>query len=283
MSLNKTNLPITKKAEHLIIDPPIEIKCKGCDKLMFLQKYVLVSFVSPEDDIKKRFVYEACQFLHHDVNKQIVDTTINIARNINAEFNKIVDKKITAYKSSDNPLYKEVANFLTDAKKEFTISEDEQVSKVMRSYLIDYDELNDRFETYKSQNYKELEEKFVALCGDKTSIRGIKVRGVYEDYADCTARADYLRNNVESGSHIFIFPVGYWVPWDPNADSIQNQEYMIDKLNDMVKARDDNAKQRDEVFGKRVQDAKDQNARKDRLKTALKDRIKEKEDQRKPK
>lgn len=283
MSLNKSNLPITKKAEHLTIDPPIEIKCKECNKSTFLQKYVLVSFVSPDDNIKKRFIYEACQFLHHDVNKQIVDTTINIARNINTEFNKVMDRKIATYKASDNPLYKEVANFLADAKKELNINEDEQVSKVMRSYLIDYDELNDRFEAYKSQNYKELEEKFVALMGDQTSIRGVKVRGVYEDYADCTARADYLRKNVEKGSHIFIFPVGYWVPWDPNADSIQNQEYMIDKLNDMVKARDDNAKQRDEVFGKRVQDAKDQNTRRDILKTTLKDRIKEKIDQRKPK
>src|SRR5438874_966975 len=110
-----------KVTDYLKVDPPLIIDCK---KNQMRQNWAVVSFVSPEDRIQQRFLYEANRFLYHDVNKQIVDTTTNLARNINTEFNKILEKKINSYKSSNELAYKAAADILDRVKQELQLNED---------------------------------------------------------------------------------------------------------------------------------------------------------------
>ena len=42
--------------------------------------------------------------------------------------------------------------------------------------------------------------------------------------------------------------MGYWLPWDPDSDKVENQEYQEQHLNDLVKNYKQNLEQRDEYF-----------------------------------
>lgn len=271
-----------RNAEHLLVDPPVVIDCK---KPTMTQNYFVASFISPEDRIKQRFIYEANRFLYHDINKQIIDTTSNLTKTLNSEFNKLLEVKINSYKSSNDPIYKAVAEVLDTSRQELQLNEDEQINKTLRTYKIDQEELIDRFETYKIQNNKELEAEFNNKYTEETSVRGFKVRGVYEDLTDAKARANHLQKNVESFVHTFVGPVGYWVPFDPNADAVQDQEYMIPELNNLMSQKKRNSEQKDEFFAKRKQMMTDnaQQSQEKLLREKLENRIKEQQNQRKKK
>lgn len=265
----------TRKAEHLAVDPPVVTTCQ---KPQFTQNWALASFVSPEERIKERFIFEANRFLYHDVNKQLMDTTSNLVKGINTDVNKILERKIDMCKSASDPIYKTVATLLDEARKELQLSEDEQVEKTLRTYRIDQDELLDRFETYKARSHKELEAEFEKTHGATTSVRGFKVRGTYEDLVEAKAWAKKVREEIEPFVHTFIFPVGYWVPFDPVADAVQDQEYMVPELNDLMAQKKKNAEQRDEFFAKRKQMMMD-DAEKDKnkvLRERLEQKLKEK-------
>lgn len=238
------------KAEHLVIDPPFELKCHKPNVTL---KYAVVSFVSPENRIQQRFLHDANRFLYHDVNKQIIDTTTNLARNVNTEFANLLEKKIKTYKSSKDPNYKMVAEVLESCRREINLNEDEQVTKTLRTYKVDQDELTDRFETYKVQNAKELESDFTQKYGEETSVRGFKVRSAHDDENEARAYAKKVHQSVESVVNTFVAPIGYWVPWDPTADAVQDQDYMVKDLNDLMAKKKLNEEQRDEYFQKRKQ------------------------------
>ena len=178
--------PRLRKAEHLKIDPPVEIECK---KPVFKQNWAVISFISPEDRIKQRFLYDANRFLYHDINKQIIDTTTNVVRNVNTSFNNLLEKKIASYKSSKDPTYKHVAEILDSVRKELPLNEDDQIDQTLRTYRIDQAELTDRFETYKVQNDKELEADFSKENGEEVNVRGFKVRGTFEKVEGARERA----------------------------------------------------------------------------------------------
>jgi len=271
-----------RKAEHLKVDPPVIVNCSGPT---MTQNWVLISFISPENRIEQRFLYEANRFLYHDINKQIMDTTSHLVKNINAEFTHIIEKKIASYKSSKDPIYNAIADILDSTQKDMVLNEDEQVNKTLRTYKISQEELTNRFDSYKTQNEKELEAEFNKEYTGETSVRGFKVRGAFEDLAEAKTRANTIRQEVESFVHTFVAPVGYWCPWDPNADSVQDQEYAIKELNEMTQKKKRNAEQKDEFFEKRKQMMMDNtNKQQDTdLKEKLSTRLKEQREQRKKK
>ena len=51
--------------------------------------------------------------------------------------------------------------------------------------------------------------------------------------------------------HVFVGQVGYWLPWNPEADDIANQEYGESQLNELVKAHKQNQDDAQEHFEER--------------------------------
>ena len=85
------------------------------------------------------------------------------------------------------------------------------------------------------------EQKFVCLSflsdkENKTSLTGVKVRGVFATYEDACAHCKKLRE-VDPYFHVFVGEVGKWLPYDPNPDSesVKNSEYANEQLNSMMK------------------------------------------------
>lgn len=270
-----------RKEDHLKEDDAVVLDVRKKDKITL--DWAVGSFVSPEDRIKQRFLFEANKFLYHDVNKQIMDTTVNITRNINNEFNQILEKRVESYKSSNNETYKAAANLINSIITELRLSEDDQVNKVLRSYRIDQTELTDRFEVYKRINDAELESEFNQKFGPETSVRGFKCRGAFPSQ-DLAREHAKLSRNAEPGVHSFIFPVGKWVPWNPDADAIQDEDYMLPELNDLMGKYKRNAEQRNEFFTKRAQMMMDesQESKAKQHREALEKKLADKRNLRKP-
>jgi uncharacterized protein YjcR len=104
-----------------------------------------------------------------------------------------------------------------------------------------------------------IEERFHEAENFQTSVRGVKIRGVYNTIKEAQIRAKVLQR-MDPSFHIFVGQVGYWLPWDPTADKIENQEYQNGQLNEIVKKYKANEAKRDEFFEQQKQDVKKQSA-----------------------
>ena len=238
------------KTDYLKVDPPVRVRTP---KNEFQPTWACISFISPEDMIKERFLFEANRFLYHDVNKQIMDTTANIVTDINRAFENALEKKINSYTSSNSETYRAAADILKGVKKEVQLNEEDFITKVLRPCRIDEQELLDRFEVYKVCNNKELEADFDKENDHVTSVRGVKIRGVYEDLPDAQARCQFLRDEIEPAISVYTVPIGYWCPWDPNPDAVQDQDYMLPELNKLMGQYQRNVEHRNEFYNKRKQ------------------------------
>ena len=67
----------------------------------------------------------------------------------------------------------------------------------------------------------------------QTSVRGVKVRGTYDTLKEAQVRAKVLQRR-DPNFHVFVGQVGYWLPWDPEADNVSGQEYAESHLNRVV-------------------------------------------------
>jgi hypothetical protein len=81
----------------------------------------------------------------------------------------------------------------------------------------------------------------------KTSMRGLKVRGVYDTYKEANVRAQVLRKK-DPSFNVFVGQVGYWLPWDPECESVPEQEYQEGQLNELVKKYKENLNNRDDLY-----------------------------------
>ncbi len=72
---------------------------------------------------------------------------------------------------------------------------------------------------------------------NKTTLSGIKIRGVFESYEDACAHAKKLQT-VDEYFNVFVGEMGAWLPFDPNPDSqsVKDSEYANDQLNNMMKS-----------------------------------------------
>ena len=122
------------------------------------------------------------------------------------------------------------------------------VSKFLQSYCKEQElEFKDIYSKYEDFAYKfsdKLQRDFDEANDFQTSMRGVKVRGVYDTRQAAEARAKKLSTS-DSSFHVFVGQVGYWLPWDPNADGIQDEVFQNSQLNDMMEKYQENNINRD--------------------------------------
>lgn len=72
---------------------------------------------------------------------------------------------------------------------------------------------------------------------DNTTLSGIKIRGVFEEYDDACKHARKLQE-CDPYHHVFVGEMGKWLPHDPDPDSkyVKDFEYANEQLNSMMKA-----------------------------------------------
>jgi hypothetical protein len=136
---------------------------------------------------------------------------------------------------------------------------------------ITYDEISKIYGDWKYSRTEDLESLFFEKNDYHTSMRGLKVRGVYDTHKEASVRAQVLRRK-DPSFNVFVGQVGYWLPWDPECESIAEQEFQENQLNELVKKYKENLNNRDSLYDQikheRIEKAnKEVAARKEVLKT----------------
>ena len=113
-----------------------------------------------------------------------------------------------------------------------------------------YDELKNKYDDFMYVNNTRLDKEFTEENGNQTTVRGVKVRGCFETRREAEVRSEVLRR-MNANHHIFVGQVGYWLPWDPSADNIADQQFQEESLNELVSKQTENQNQRDMFYEER--------------------------------
>ena len=208
------------------------------DKSIAGQKFVCISFVSPEKILKQKEIYFFEEFLKKwDLDKSMEKFV---------QFLNFISYK---YKINFDDIF---ADF-----KEFCKEETEIISK---------SSMSDDYKTFIDKNEEELEKNFGILHHFQTSSRGIKVRGVYPTMEEAELRCKMLRE-LDPHHDVFVGPVGLWMPWDPEAYKTGKVEYLEEDLNQLMHEKVKNEINAKNAFDQRIKETK-QKAIEDNIKKA---------------
>jgi hypothetical protein len=166
-----------------------------------------------------------------------------------------VDKEVTDevkkdYLEVDDPIAGQQYACLSFVSPEALIKKKEgfMVSKFLQSYCkehkLKFDEAYSKYEDFCYKFSSELQRDFDEQNDFQTSMRGLKVRGVYNTKDEADARAKKL-STLDSSFHVFIGQVGYWLPWDPCADGVEGEVFQNSQLNDMMEKYEENTINKD--------------------------------------
>jgi hypothetical protein len=189
------------------------------DKQIRGQNYVLMSFISPEDVLINKEVYYFTKFLE------------KFSKDMTTLYEGILAK------------YPDSKDLLDTVKSN-------------HGYIFNDKEMNEQYNFFKSVNSTDIESEFHKNNNFRTTMRGIKIRGVFDTMEEAKNRIEFLKK-VDKNFDIYVGQVGCWCPWSPNPNDLDNQEYAETQLNTLMKEYKKNMESKDDVFEKRKQEAID--------------------------
>ena len=199
------------------------------DQALAGQKFVCLSFLSPEKILKQKEEFYFEQFIkQYDLFKSLEKFT---------QFLNFV-----AYK------YKLPFEKLQSDLEEFAKLEKDNIFNIS---------LYAEYKSYLDHNEEKLELLFNQDNKFQTSTRGLKVRGCFPSQEEAEMRCKILRE-LDPNHDILVGPVGIWVPWHPEAYKTGKVEYLESELNDLMNEKQKNEKAAKMEFDKRIKEARKQ-------------------------
>ncbi|AII16990.1 hypothetical protein JO84_gp357 [Aureococcus anophagefferens virus] len=119
------------------------------------------------------------------------------------------------------------------------------------------DEFEQNFEDYISINSKDLEEEFHKLNNFQTTVRGVKIRGVYNTQEEANKRAADIQR-LDRNFNVFVGQVGYWLPWDAEPSDVAENEYLEKDLNELMKQYKSNQIKKEVFYQQQIDETKKQ-------------------------
>lgn len=204
-------------------DDPKYVDLLEEDKPISGQKFVCVSFVSPENILKQKNMYYFEEFLkHYDLSKSVERFT---------QFMNFISYK---YSIDFETIMSDFQEFLKSQKEEL------QEGK-----------LEDDYKTFLDNNEDRLQDEFSKKHDFTTSVRGLKVRGCYSTQEEAELRCKMLRE-IDPNHNVYVGPVGLWMPWEPEAYKTGRVEYLEEQLNELMSEKNKNESRAKQAFEKRV-------------------------------
>ena len=197
------------------------------DKPMSGQKYVCLSFISPEDHIKNKNLFYFDKFL------------------TNFEFKKTFEK-YTQFLNFLSYKYSLDFNKLTKDMEEFVEEEKEKLFMTT---------LDDEYKSFIDIKEEELQKEYNRLHQFQTNTRGIKVRGVFGSQEEAEMRCKLLRE-ADPNHDVYVGGVGIWMPFHPEAYKTGRVEYLEKDLNELMAQKKKNDEISKEQFKERVKESK---------------------------
>ena len=130
-----------------------------------------------------------------------------------------------------------------------------------------FEQFKDKFEDF-NESDNNVQKEFDEICDFQTNVRGVKVRGIYDTQREANVRAQVLQK-MDNSFHVYVGQVGYWLPWDPCADKVANEEYLEEELNTLMKEYKANEVRKD-LFYEEQKREKQQDAIKERSSKQIK-------------
>ena len=197
------------------------------DKTIAGQKFVCLSFLSPENIIKQKNEYLFERFVGQwEISKSL--------------------EKFTQFLHFLSFKHNLDQNLIQDDLQEFIKSEKDSFS----NYSV-----TDDYKNFIENNEDKLEQEFNEIHAFQTSSRGIKVRGSYPTIQEAELRCKMLRE-IDPNHDVYVGQVGMWMPFHPEAYKTGRVEYLEDELNQLMHEKNKNEAYAKKEFDKRVQDTK---------------------------
>ena len=208
------------------------------DKPINGQKYACLSFISPEDILERREHFLFQKFVKH------------------WDFAKSMEKFVQFINFASHK-YDLVFDELVEDLKEFTESERDNLLK---------SDISSEYKTFLDEHEDALNEEFNKKNDFQTSVRGIKVRGVFATQQEAEMRCKMVRE-VDPNFDVYVGQVGVWVPFHPEAYKTGRVEYMEEELNQLMHEKMKNERTAKQEFDKRVKESR-RNAIEENIKLA---------------
>ena len=197
------------------------------DRAISGQKFVCLSFISPEKEIKQRETYLFEQYVKE------------------WEMKKSLEK------------YSQFLSFIAFKHKlDYTIIDTDftEFCKEEKDNLF-LTNVADDYKTFLDKNEDKLMETYNEHVSFQTSVRGIKVRGSYPTQAEAELRCKMLRE-MDPSHDVYVGPIGSWMPFHPEAYKTGRVEYMEEELNQLMHEKGKNEEAANFEFEKRVKESK---------------------------
>jgi len=191
------------------------------------QKFACLSFISPEKVLKQRELFLFEEFLKQWDFKKSMDKFFDFIHFISYKYGLDVESLIADY-----------TEFIKDEGAKLR----EQGAE-------------DDYKNFLDKNEDSLNAKFQKENNFQTSVRGLKIRGVFPTQEEAELRCKKIRES-DPNHDILVGPVGLWLPWDPDAYKTQRVEFMEDELNQLHSEKMKNESKAKEEFENRVKESK---------------------------
>jgi len=207
------------------------------------QKFCLLSFLSPEKVLANKGLYMFNQFVKgyefqsrtKGLEAYLMKTAAGLNSKLDAEADGLDAKDLSGAADVCRKSKIRVDNLMDDFHQFVKANErDLKESKLQEAY-----------DDFIFTNKAKLEDDFYAKNEFRTTVRGLKVRGVYGSQAEAVARSKKLQRQ-DTLHNIFVGEVGKWLPWDPEPADVSEQEYAEDQLNTLMKKYKENEDQREQ-------------------------------------
>jgi hypothetical protein len=210
------------------------------------QKVVLLSFLSPENILKNKDVFLFKQFLKDYALQWRTSKFESWFADQMSQMNKKLDKIASDLESQKTSVPDVVAEIRQGVFRVDTFVEEFQQYTRKNLREISESSLQEEFETFLFKNGTVLEEEFFKQNEFRTTIRGIKVRGVFASEAEASVRAKRLQK-ADPNFNVYLGAVGKWMAWEPDPNKVTDSEYANEQLNTLMKKYRENEDNR-EVF-----------------------------------
>jgi hypothetical protein len=196
------------------------------DKPIADQKFACLSFISPENEIKNKDRFFFSEFVkHYDFSKSM---------NKFSTFLNFVSYK---YNIQMDELTQEFQSFVESERASLTTS------------------VEDDYKTFMDHRETELTDQYNTAHSFQTSVRGLKVRGVFPTQGEAELRCKMIRE-VDPNHDVYVGPVGMWVPFHPEAYKTGNVQYLEKELNELMHEKKKNEDTAKAEFDLRVRETK---------------------------
>ncbi len=199
-----------------------EVDYLDVDKPLPGQNFYCISFISPDKVLNQKENF----YFHHYEKKNIEKFRVLFNTQLDDLINKCEDGTV------------DISQIISLKK---------QMEDLCKQETCTFDQFKEKYEDFKFVDEEKIGEEFDKNNSFQTSIRGVKVRGVFDTKREADIRAAVLQRQ-DTNFDVFVGQVGYWCPWDPNPQKIADVEYVNKELNTLMKEYKANAAKKDQFY-----------------------------------